>query len=380
MRRHEAAPSGGSPLKRNLKDLFPDELALALSGLGEPAYRGGQVFRWLHARGATDPAEMSDLPLALRERLAASFSMGAATVLHRLEDGGDGTVKYLLRMDDGAVVETVAMRYRYGTSVCVSSQVGCRQGCIFCASTVGGKERDLSAGEMVEQVWAARRDSPDPERVNHVVVMGMGEPLENYDELVRFLRLVGHRDGLGLSPRRVTVSTCGIVPRIHDLARERVAVTLAISLHAPDDELRNRLMPVNRRWPVAEVVEAARRYQEVSGRRVTFEYAMIEGTNDRPEHARELARLLSGLSAHVNLIPLNPVPGSPLGATPRDRIRAFRDILAEGGVRATIRRQLGTSIEAACGQLRRRELDGLARARRLRAAPAVAGSASVARG
>lgn len=351
---------------RSLKTLYPDELARVAADLGEPAYRGRQLFRWLHARGATRFADMSDLPAPFRAELEARHSTGTAEVLHRLIDPRDGTTKYLLKMEDGAIVETVAMRYNYGTSVCVSSQVGCRQGCIFCASTVGGKERDLEAGEMVEQVWAARRGANDPDRVNRVVVMGMGEPLENYPELVRFLRLLHHPDGMNVSCRHITVSTCGIVPRMYDLAAEELPVTLAVSLHAPDDALRDRLLPVNRRWPIREVIAAARHYLSRSGRRVTFEYAMIENTNDSLGHARMLAELLAGLHAHVNLIPLNPIPGSPLGATPRARIRAFRDELVGRGARATIRRQLGTSIEAACGQLRRRELDGRAKARRLR--------------
>ncbi|MBX6351025.1 MAG: 23S rRNA (adenine(2503)-C(2))-methyltransferase RlmN [Clostridia bacterium] len=354
--------------RTNLKDLLPEELASFVAELGEPAYRARQLFHWLHGRGATGFDEMTDLPAALRARLAETASTGAATVARRLLDPRDGTVKYLLAMADGAAVETVAMRYRYGTTVCVSSQVGCRQGCIFCASTIGGKERDLSAGEMVEQVLAARRGAPEPARVNRVVVMGMGEPLENYDELVRFLRLLREPFGLAIGLRHVTVSTAGLVPRIDDLAREGLPVTLAVSLHAPTDPLRTKLMPINRRFGVQEVVEAALRYQQATGRRVTFEYALIADTNDDLGLARELGRLLAGTGAHVNLIPLNHVPGSPLIPSPPERIRAFRRELLALGVSATVRRQLGTSIEAACGQLRRRFLDGRPRVRRPEAA------------
>lgn len=351
---------------RSLKDLFPDELSAIMRELGAPAYRGRQIFRWLHARAATSFAEMTDLPASLRELLAARYTVGYAPVILRQEDPFDRTAKYLLRMEDGAVVETVRMEYRYGVSVCVSSQVGCRQGCIFCASTIGGKERDLTAGEMIEEILAVQRDLPEGRRVARVVVMGMGEPLENYDEVMRFLRLAHEPDGLNLSYRHLTVSTCGIVPGIYRLAEEDLPITLAVSLHAPNDELRNRLLPVNRRWPIAELMQAVRDYIARTGRRVTFEYAMILDTNDSPELAEELAALLRGVLCHVNLIPLNPIQGSPLGATPRQRILEFRDILQSRGIPTTIRRQLGLAIEAACGQLRRRELSGEAKARRLR--------------
>ncbi|MBE3589824.1 MAG: 23S rRNA (adenine(2503)-C(2))-methyltransferase RlmN [Firmicutes bacterium] len=351
---------------RNLKDLFPAELAGVAKSLGAPAYRGRQIFRWLHARAAKTFEEMTDLPAELRAELAQRFSTGYAPVILRQEDPFDGTAKYLLRMADGAVVETVRMEYRYGASVCVSSQVGCRQGCIFCASTIGGKERDLTAGEMIEEVLAVQRELPAGRRVHSVVVMGMGEPLENYDEVLRFVRLAHEPDGLHLSYRHLTVSTCGIVPGIDRLAGENLPITLAVSLHAPNDELRNRLLPVNRRWPLAELMRAVRDYIARTGRRVTFEYAMILDTNDSPEHARELAALLQGVLCHVNLIPLNPIQGSPLGASPRQRIVEFRAILQSRGIPTTIRRQLGLAIEAACGQLRRRELTGEAKARRLR--------------
>lgn len=340
---------------QNLKDLSVAELEAWLAARGEPAYRARQVFHWLHRRAVCSFEVMTDLPASLRARLAAEASPGCAAVRRRLEDPRDGTVKLLLELADGQAVEAVGLRYRFGLTACVSTQVGCRMGCAFCASTVGGLVRHLTPGEMVEQVLAVGRDAGEGARVGRVVFMGIGEPLDNYEALVKALRLLHAPEGLGLSYRHLTVSTCGLVPEMRRLAGEGLPVNLAVSLHAPEDELRTRLVPVNRRYPLAEVLAAAGEYGERTGRRVTFEYALIAGVNDHPELARSLARRLAGVRGprpHVNLIPLNPT-GRGHQPSPPERVRAFRDVLARAGVAVTVRRALGSGIHAACGQLRR---------------------------
>lgn len=339
----------------DLKGLLPSEIEAYVETIGQPAYRGRQIFHWLHGRGARDFASISVLPRALRERLAATATTQAFELLARQQDPGDGTLKLLFRLADGETVETVLMRYRYGLTACVSSQVGCRIGCRFCASSTGGLVRNLEAGEMVEQVVALNRElAPAGERVGRIVVMGMGEPLENLPAVLRFLRLAHEPEGCAIGWRHMTVSTSGLVPGIDALAAEDLPITLAISLHAPTDELRSYLVPLNRRYPLDALLAACRRYFTATGRRLTFEYVMIDGVNDLPELARELVRRLRDLPCHVNLIPLNPVPGRGLEGSPPEARRAFRDILAQAGIAATVRRQLGTSIDAACGQLRRR--------------------------
>lgn len=356
--RHQASvpvgeSKGWAMDKPDLKEMSPSEMRAFCERLGEQAYRARQVFRWVHGRGAVDWREMTDLPRALRERLARVAVIGRARVLERQEDRGDGTVKLLLELADGETVETVLLRHRYGNSVCVSTQVGCRMGCAFCASTVGGLVRPLTAGEMAEQVLAIQRDLGAAERVSRVVLMGIGEPLENYDAVVKFLRLIHEPDGLGISYRNMTLSTSGLVPGIRRLAGEGLPVTLAVSLHAPNDELRSRLVPVSRRHPIAELLAACDEYAAQTGRRVTFEYALIDGVNDLPELARELGRLLQGRLCHVNLIPLNP-SGRGLAGSPPERVREFQEIVTRYGISTTVRRELGAGIDAACGQLRRR--------------------------
>ena len=337
--------------------LLPGQLGEVLSGWGEPPYRGGQVFAWMHGRQVTDFAAMTDLPNALRRRLAAAGEVPVPRVRRLQVDPVDGTRKYLLELADGQLIETVLMRHRYGLSLCVSSQVGCRMGCRFCASTLGGLVRNLTAGEMAGQLLVVNRDLAERgERVSHLVVMGIGEPLENYENTLQFLRVAHEPRGAGISYRHMTVSTSGLVPRIRQLARERLPITLAVSLHAPNDGLRSWLMPVNRKWPIAELMDACREYVALTGRRVTFEYVLIEEVNDRPEHARELAELLRGLLCHVNLIPWNPVSERPFRAPGPERVRAFARELRARGINVTVRRELGQRIEAACGQLRRREL------------------------
>lgn len=334
-----------------------EELQAFLKELGEPAYRADQVFRWIY-RGGTDFDAMTDLPLSLRQRLAGAARLGPMEVAERQADPEDGTVKLLLRLSDDQTVETVLLRQPYGVSVCVSTQAGCRMGCAFCASTVGGLARNLRPGEMAVQVLAALdalRESDGPEaRVSHVVLMGIGEPLENYEAVLAFLHLLHDPKGLGISYRHITLSTSGLVPQIQRLAGEGLPITLAVSLHAPNDTLRTRLMPVNRRHPLAELLSACDRYAEATGRRITYEYALIDGVNDSPDLARELAGLLRGRLCHVNLIPLNP-SGRGLAGSPHERVRAFQALLEEAGVRATVRKELGANIDAACGQLRRRQ-------------------------
>lgn len=330
------------------------ELADRLAGLGAPAYRAGQVMRWVYRRGARDFSEMTDLPEAFRGQLAEVAEVGRlqAMAVQRAADGA--TAKLLVRLGDGETVETVLLKHDYGTSVCVSSQVGCGMGCRFCASTRGGLVRNLRAGEMLAEVLEAQEAGGPGVRVSHVVVMGMGEPLANLEAVLRFLELLHSEDGLGISYRHMTVSTCGLVPQIGRLADEWLPLTLAVSLHAPNDELRSKLMPINRRYPLAELILACRSYAERTGRRVTFEYALVDGENDHPAEARELCRLLSGMLCHVNLIPLNEVPETGLERSSSARVEQFRSILAGAGVPVTVRREMGGEIEAACGQLRHR--------------------------
>lgn len=350
----ELRPGG----KRALVGLTPAELAEFLAGLGEPPFRARQIFRWLHARGVKSFADMTDLPASLRARLAEVAT--ARNLEEELVQYAEATrtTKYLFRLAaDQEKVESVLMGHDYGWSVCVTTQVGCRMGCTFCASTFGGLVRNLTAGEIVDQIIEMQQDVPAGERIGHVVLMGSGEPLENYDNVVKAIRLMHEPEGLNIGYRHITVSTSGLAPAMRRLAGEGLPVTLALSLHAPNDELRGKLMPVNRFWPVAEVVAAARYYAEVTGRRVTFEYLLIAGVNDNPEQAQELGRLLAGMLAHVNLIPMNPVAERPEYRRPGpERVRRFREILEAHGITATIRREMGGDIDAACGQLRNRAI------------------------
>jgi len=322
-----------------------------MAALGQPAYRAKQIFRWL-SRGVASFDEMSDLPLALRQTLAERCLLGAPEILRR-QEAKDGTIKYLFGLRDGNSIESVLMRYDYGDSICLSTQAGCRMGCAFCASYDPARSRNLTAGEILEQVLFAQRDSG--RKVSHIVLMGTGEPLDNYDNVMTFLRLVTHPDGLGLGMRHISLSTCGIVPRIRELAELRLQLTLSVSLHAPSDELRDRIMPVNKKYPLGVLMPACRDYFEKTGRRISFEYAMIAGFNDTPACADRLAALLRGMPAHVNLIPLNKVERSPLEPSSRDTIRRFQGRLESKNINATVRRSLGGEISAACGQLRRQQ-------------------------
>ena len=335
----------------NLKNLTQPELAAILQELGQPAFRAGQVFAWLH-KGVRSYDEMTNLPKNLREVLAEKYPICPPKVVRKQESQRDGTIKYLWELSDGNCVETVLMRYHYGNTVCISTEVGCRMGCAFCASTLGGLVRRLEPFEMLDQVLFTQVDSGLP--VSHIVLMGIGEPLDNFDNVMRFLELVNSPQGMNISMRHVSLSTCGLVPKIDELAKRKLQLTLSVSLHAPNDETRNRIMPVNRAYPSEELLNACRRYYAETSRRISFEYAMIDGVNDSEADAKELLRRLKGLPAHFNLIPLNHVEESPLKPSSRAAVARFQKILEDGGIPATVRRTLGGDIDASCGQLRRK--------------------------
>ncbi len=342
---------GTKPL---LADLLPEELEEAIKAMGQPKFRAGQVFGWAQ-KGTEAWEQMTNLPKALRDSLAERFDLRAGTVVETLRDAGDDTRKHLLRLRDGQVVETVSMLYRHGHSVCVSTQVGCRMGCWFCASTQGGLVRNLTAGEILEQVFASARDRGVP--VTHVVLMGSGEPLDNLGQVLRFLELVRHPEGLMISHRHITLSTCGIVPRMAELAKAKLQITLAVSLHAAEDTLRDRLVPVNRTYPINQLLKACQAYFDVTGRRITFEYALLQGINDTEAQAQGLIRLLKGMNCHVNLIPANTIRERTFEASGNLTVEKFAKTLKRGGISVTVRRELGDSIQAACGQLRQKYIE-----------------------
>ena len=335
----------------NLKSMTQPEIGAVLKELGQPAFRAKQVYTWLH-KGVRSYDEMTNLPKALRDVLAETYPICAPKVVRKQESQKDGTIKYLWQLSDGNCVETVLMRYHYGNTVCISTEVGCRMGCAFCASTLGGLVRRLEPYEMLDQVLFTQQDSGLP--VSHIVLMGIGEPLDNMDNVLRFLALVNSEDGMNISMRHISLSTCGLVPKIDELAKHKLQISLAISLHGPNNEIRSRIMPVNKAYPIEELLDACRRYYAATGRRIHFEYAMIDGVNDSPENAKELLRRLKGLPAHVNMIPLNHVEESPLKPSSRSAVAAFQKILEDGSVTATVRRTLGGDIDASCGQLRRK--------------------------
>ena len=335
----------------NLKSLTLPELTAVIKELGQPAFRGKQVYTWLH-KGVRSYEEMSNLPKALREQLAEKYPIHAPKVVRKQESKRDGTIKYLWELSDGNCVETVLMRYNYGNTVCISTEVGCRMGCAFCASTIGGLVRRLEPYEMLDEVLFTQIDSGLP--ISRIVLMGIGEPLDNFDNVMRFLELVNSEDGMNISMRHISLSTCGLVPKIDELAKRKLQISLAISLHGPNDAIRDRIMPVNKAYPSEELLAACRRYFDATGRRIHFEYAMIDGVNDAPDHARELLRRLKGLPAHFNLIPLNHVEESPLKPSSKAAVAAFQKTLEDGGITATVRRTLGGDIDASCGQLRRK--------------------------
>ncbi len=336
---------------KDIKSMTLAELTEDLAALGEPKFRAGQVYTWLH-RGARNFDEMTNLSKALREKLAAQYELTCPTVARRLQSARDGTIKYLWRLSDGNCVESVLMRYHHGNTVCISCEVGCPMGCAFCASTRGGLVRRLRPSEMLDQVLFTQLDSGLP--VSNIVLMGIGEPLDNYDTVLRFLQLVNSPEGMNIGMRHISLSTCGLVDKIDSLARQNLQLTLSVSLHAPTDEIRSGIMPINRRYNVETLLAACKRYFERTGRRISFEYAMIRGLNDTPEMADILIKKLRGIAAHVNLIPLNEVAESPLKPSYPDVVRAFQQRLEAHGIPATVRRTLGGDINASCGQLRRK--------------------------
>ena len=335
----------------NLKSMTQAEIGAVLKELGQPAFRAKQVYTWLH-KGVRSYEEMTNLPKALRDSLAEKYPICAPQVVRKQESQKDGTIKYLWKLSDGNCVETVLMRYHYGNTVCISTEVGCRMGCAFCASTLGGLVRKLEPFEMLDQVLFTQVDSGLP--IGHIVLMGIGEPLDNFDNVMRFLELVNSPDGMNISMRHISLSTCGLVPGIDRLAEKKLQLTLSVSLHAPTDEIRNTIMPVNKAYPTEELLQACRRYYETTGRRISFEYAMINGVNDTEEHAKILLKRLKGMGAHMNLIPLNHVEESPLKPSTRSAVMRFQKTLEDGGIPATVRRTLGGDIDASCGQLRRK--------------------------
>ena len=336
---------------KDILSMLPQEIEGELAALGEPKYRAKQIFDWL-SRGVRDFDEMTNLPKALKEKLKAEYTLYRPKVLSKQVSKLDGTIKYLWELYDGNAVETVVMSYKHGNTVCISSQVGCRQGCAFCASTIGGLVRCLEPSEILDEVLFSQLDSGKP--ISNIVLMGIGEPLDNFDAVMQFLELVNSPDGLNIGMRHISLSTCGLVDKIRLLAERKLQLTLSVSLHSPDNESRNKIMPINKRWNVEEVLAACKDYYEITGRRVSFEYTMISGVSDSPEQAELLARKLSGMGAHVNMIPLNDVAETGLHTSSREAIARFQSILQAHGITATVRRTLGSDIDASCGQLRRK--------------------------
>lgn len=340
-------------MREDIKSMTLEELTQAMKDMGEPAFRGRQIFTWLHQRGAASFEEMTNLSKPLREKLENIYYIDVLRVVRKQVSRLDGTVKYLWELMDGNCIETVLMQYHHGNTVCISSQVGCRMGCAFCASTIGGKIRDLRPSELLDQVLFTQRDSG--KTISNIVLMGIGEPLDNLDNVLRFLELVNHRDGLDIGMRHISLSTCGLVPGIKRLGELKLQLTLSVSLHAPDSETRSRIMPVNRAYDVEELFAACHDYFRQTGRRISFEYAMIDGVNDHDWQADLIAEKLRGMPGHVNMIPLNDVRESPL--KPSRRIRQFQQRLESHGLTATVRRSLGGDIDASCGQLRRKAME-----------------------
>lgn len=338
----------------DIKSMTLEELRELMESIGEKAFRAKQIYGWLHQHFAVSYDEMANIPKNLKKKLEG-YPITALEILDVQISKIDGTRKYLFRLNDGNTIESVLMRYRHGNSVCISSQAGCRMGCRFCASTIGGLARNLLPSEMLDQIY--RIQASTGERISNVVVMGSGEPLDNYDNLLRFIRLLTEEGGLHLSQRNLTVSTCGLVPQLYDLAEERLQMTLAVSLHASNDEKRRELMPIAKKYSIDELLKACRNYFEKTGRRITFEYSLVAGVNDSREDALELAGLLKGMNCHVNLIPVNPVRERSFVRSTREAVENFKINLEKCGINGTIRREMGSDIDGACGQLRKRYME-----------------------
>ncbi|MBQ2924555.1 MAG: 23S rRNA (adenine(2503)-C(2))-methyltransferase RlmN [Anaerotignum sp.] len=337
--------------KIDIKSMNINELEDLLKELGEPKFRAKQIFDWLHAKQVDSFEEMTNLSKGLREKLAETASINGVEIVRKLVSQIDGTRKYLFALSDGAIIESVLMKYEHGNTVCISTQVGCRMGCKFCASTLDGVERGLTAGEMLSQIYAIQKDCG--ERVHGTVLMGSGEPLDNYENVVKFLRLINDPKGQNMGQRHITLSTCGLVDKMYDLAEEDLQITLAVSLHAPNDGIRTQTMPIAKVYSMDKLLQACRDYADKTKRRITFEYALIHGVNDGDEHAWELVKKLRDMLCHVNLIPVNDVKERNYVKSTADRVKRFAGILNENGVETTVRRKLGSDIDAACGQLRR---------------------------
>lgn len=337
--------------KTDIKSMTLEELAAFLQGLGEKGFRAKQIYKWLHEDLAASFDEMTNISKELKEKLKENSELICLKPVCVKVSKLDGTRKYLFELNDGNVIESVLMKYKHGNSVCISSQVGCRMGCRFCASTLDGLERNLTASEMLDQIYRIQHETG--ERVSNVVVMGSGEPMDNYDNLIRFIRLLTGESGLNISQRNITVSTCGLVPQMKKLADEKLQITLALSLHAPNDGLRRNLMPIAQKYGVSEVMEACRYYFEKTGRRVTFEYSLVSGVNDNLEEAKLLVKLIKDQHGHVNLIPVNPIKERDYVQSGREAILAFQNQLEKSGINVTIRREMGRDIDGACGQLRK---------------------------
>lgn len=337
----------------DLKNLTYEELIAFVIELGEPSFKAKQIFSWL-SRGVCDFSEMTDLSKATRKKLEEKCFISKLEIERKLISRIDGTIKYLFRLEDGNCIETVVMRYKHGLSVCISSQVGCRMGCGFCASTIGGLVRNLTAGEILNQVIFAQKDIG--ERISNIVMMGIGEPLDNFLNVMTFLKNVGNEQGLNIGYRHISISTCGLVPKLYELADKQLQINLCISLHAPNNDIRNKLMPVNKKCAIEELIEACKEYIKKTSRRITFEYSLINGVNDRKEDAEELSRLLSGMLCHVNLIPVNKVEERGFTHGSKKSIFDFCKMLNDRKINATVRRELGSDINASCGQLRRKAM------------------------
>lgn len=341
--------------KRDLKSMNLEQVKVVMEEFGEKAFRAKQIYDWMHTKLVDSFEEMTNLSKALRDKLSENFELTSLNVVDKRESAKDGTCKFLFELSDNRVIESVLMKYKHGNSVCISSQVGCRMGCRFCASTLGGLERNLTPAEMLDQIYKIQKISG--ERVSNVVLMGTGEPLDNYDNVLQFIQLLTDENGLNISQRNITVSTCGLVNRIKDLAEEELQITLAISLHAPNDKVRKEIMPIANKYSINEIIDAVTFYYNKTGRRISFEYSLVEGVNDSEDNAKELIHVVRGLNCHVNLIPVNPIKERDYKQTQMRFVQNFKNILEKNRINVTIRREMGSDIDAACGQLRKSYMD-----------------------
>ena len=342
-------------MKKDLRSMTLDELQQEMLEIGEAKFRAKQIYKWLHVKYANTFDEMTDLSVALREKLSNNYDICYVKPVKKLVSKIDGTTKYLFELENNYIIESVFMHYSYGNTVCISTQAGCRMGCTFCASTIDGVEKSLTPAEMLSQIYEIEKDKG--ETVNGVVLMGSGEPLDNYDNVMKFIKIVNSKEGKNMGQRHITLSTCGLINKMYDLAEENLQITLAVSFHAPNDEIRNRIMPVSKGNPMDKLLEACRYYADKTKRRITFEYSLIKGVNDSVEDAKELAGKLKGILCHVNLIPINDVKEKDYVRSTNDSIQSFENVLLSRGIETTVRRSLGADIDAACGQLRKRYKD-----------------------